>query len=124
MVNRYDSGTIGSAIIGRASADTSPAIAAYHEGTGHALYGSTSSGYPTIGGVNDGSGQGVDGRSEQGVGVRGFTNNSDGTDGSYGVVGVQTGYSVSDSPDTFWKGGGFFGGDNAASLAATMGWSV
>ena len=112
MVNRYDSGTIGSAIIGRASADTSPAIAAYHEGTGHALYGSTSSGYPTIGGVNDGSGQGVDGRSEQGVGVRGFTNNSDGTDGSYGVVGVQTGYSVSDSPDTFWKGGGFFGGDD------------
>lgn len=112
VVNRYDSGTIGSALVGRASADTSPAIAAYHEGTGHALYGSTASGDPTIGGVNDAAGNAVDGQSELGVGVYGATNNSDGTNGSYGVVGLHPGYAVSDTPETYWRGGGFFAGDN------------
>lgn len=112
VVNRYDGGTIGSALIGRASADTSPAIAAFHEGIGHALYGSTASGYPTVGGVNDADGHGVDGRSELGVGVHGATNNSDGTNGSYGVVGLHPNYSVADTPPTYWRGGGFFAGDN------------
>jgi hypothetical protein len=94
VINTFDSDTFGSAITARGSSTTAPVISAYHEGTGHALYGSSNSSYPTIGGVNYGSGTGVSGSSDSGI----------------GVVGVQSGYSSSDNDA--WKPGGLFGGAN------------
>lgn len=111
VVNTYTADTHGSAISARGSSPTAPVIAAYHEGTGHALYGSSDSGYPTIGGVNAGNGVGVDGRSTGGNGVYGYTGSS--TNG-IGVVGLQTGYSTSDLGN-WWKPGGFFGGRNGVA---------
>lgn len=69
--NAYDAGTIGSAITAENHADTSPSIYARHLGTGHALYGWTESGYPTVEGRNAGGGTGVVGASDTGVGVYG-----------------------------------------------------
>lgn len=94
VVNTYTNDTQGSAISARGSSPTAPVIAAHHEGTGHALYGSSTSGYPTIGGINSGSGVGVEGRSTNGI----------------GVTGLQPGYSTADS--TVWEPGGLFGGRN------------
>ena len=94
VINTSDSGTFGSAIYARGRSDTAPAIAARHEGTGHALYGTSNSSYPTIGGLNAGSGTGVYGSSNIGT----------------GVAGVQDGYSTSDN--SAWKPGGLFGGAN------------
>jgi len=99
--------TLGSAISARGNAPTAPTIAAYHDGTGHALYGSSDSGYPTVGGVNNGAGTGVRGSSTDGTGVYGST----GSTGGMGVVGVQSGYLTSDLGG-FYKPGGFFGGRN------------
>lgn len=107
VINTFDTDTYGSAISARGSSPTAPVIAAYHEGTGHALYGSSDSGYPTVGGVNYGSGNALDGRSTSGIGVYGSTSNTD----SMGVVGLQTGYSTSDL-GMWWEPGGFFGGRN------------
>lgn len=107
IINTLDTDTYGSAISARGSSPTAPVIAAYHKGTGHALYGSSDSGYPTVGGINYGAGIAVDGRSTSGIGVYGSTSNSD----SMGVVGLQTGYSTSDL-GLWWEPGGFFGGQN------------
>ncbi len=107
IVNTFDTDTHGSAISARGSSPTAPVIAAYHEGTGHALYGSSDSVYPTVGGVNYGSGIAVDGRSTSGIGVYGSTSSTD----SVGVLGVQSGYTISDI-DGYFKPGGFFGGRN------------
>lgn len=112
VVNTYSDGTVGTAISARASADTSPAIAAYHEGIGHALYGSSNSIYPSVGGSNAGSGRGIHGYSEDGIGVYGFTNNGNLDTGSYGVVGLQSDYTISDQPPFYYQSGGFFAGDN------------
>lgn len=94
VINTSDSGTLGSAIYARGKSDTAPAIAARHEGIGHALYGTSDSSYPTIGGLNAGIGTGVYGSSFSGT----------------GVVGVQDGYSTSDN--SAWRPGGLFGGAN------------
>lgn len=107
VVNTFDSDTHGSAISAHGSSPTAPVIAAYHEGTGHALYGSSDSSYPTVGGVNYGSGSAIDGRSTSGNGVYGSTSSTD----SVGVLGVQSGYTISDL-STYFKPGGFFGGRN------------
>lgn len=107
VVNTFDSDTHGSAISARGSSPTAPVIAAYHEGTGHALYGSSDSSYPTVGGVNYGSGSAIDGRSTSGTGVYGSTSSTD----SVGVLGVQSGYTTSDL-GTYFRPGGFFGGRN------------
>ncbi len=107
VINMEDTNTHGGAITSRSSAPTAPTIAANHTGIGHALYGSSNSGYPTIGGVNSGTGNAVDGRSTSGIGVYGFTSSAS----QMGVVGLQTGYSTSDL-GLWWKPGGFFGGRN------------
>ncbi len=107
IINTEASSTSGSAIYAQGNSPTGPAIHANHQGTGHALYGSSNSIYPTIGGVNSGSGNGVEGRSTSGLGVFGYTESSN----SFGVVGVQAGYSTSDL-GLWWKPGGFFGGQN------------
>ncbi len=106
VVNTFSADTQGSAISARGSSPTAPVIAAYHEGTGHALYGSSNSGYPTVGGVNYGGGNAVDGRSTTGHGVYGVTSSAN----AIGVVGLQTGYSTTDL--AYWKPGGLFGGRN------------
>ncbi len=107
VINTNAAGTLSGAITARGSGPTAPVIAAYHDSIGHALYGSSESGYPTIGGVNMGAGTGVDGRSTNGMGVYGTTSTID----SVGVAGVQSGYSISDL-EGYWKPGGFFGGRN------------
>jgi hypothetical protein len=107
VINDYYTSTLGAAITARGNSPTAPVISAYHEGIGHALYGSSDSGYPTIGGVNSGTGIGVDGRSTSGIGIYGFTSSTS----QMGVVGLQTGYSTSDL-GLWWKPGGFFGGQN------------
>ncbi len=107
VINTNDTQTLGSAISARGNAPTAPTIAAYHDGTGHALYGSSDSGYPTGGGVNNGAGTGVRGSSTDGTGVYGSTGSTNGM----GVVGVQSGYLTSDLGG-WWKPGGFFGGRN------------
>jgi hypothetical protein len=104
VVNSSDAGTLGSAISARGNSDTAPAIAAYHDGTGHALYGFSNSSYPTVGGVNQGNGSGVSGNSTNGFGVYGSSIND------IGMVGVQSGYSTSDL--LYWDPGGLFGGMN------------
>jgi len=108
VINTHDMDTHGSAIYARGSSPTAPAIAARHEGTGHALYGVSNSGYPTIGGINSGAGTGVYGSSDSGI----------------GVVGVRTGYSASDN--IYWKPGGIFGGANGVIgiTKANSGWAV
>lgn len=123
--NAYDTGTIGSALTAENHADTSPTIYAYHHGTGHALYGRTASGYPAVEGENDADGTGVLGESAAGIGVYGQTGGTN----SYGVVGVQSGYSTSDQ-SSYWKPGGFFAGDNGLmglskdpSGFAVIGWN-
>ena len=107
VVNTLDTDTLGSAIFARGNSPTAPAIAAYHDGTGHALYGSSDSSYPTVGGVNYGSGNAIDGRSTAGNGVYGSTDSTS----SVGVLGVQADYTISDLGG-YWKPGGFFGGRN------------
>jgi hypothetical protein len=107
VINTNAANTSSGAIYARGSGPTAPVIAAYHAGVGHALYGSSESVYPTIGGVNSGSGTAVDGRSTTGMGVYGST----GTTSSVGVAGAQSGYAISDLGG-YWKPGGFFGGRN------------
>jgi len=107
VINSEDSTTTGGAIYAQGKSATAPAIHADHQGTGHALYGTSNSGYPTVGGLNSGSGNGVNGSSTSGVGVYAYTGSSN----SFGVVGLQTGYSTSDLGGWF-KPGGFFGGMN------------
>ena len=107
VVNTFDSDTHGSAISAHGSSPTAPVIAANHTGTGHAVYGSSTSGYPTIGGINYGSGTGVEGRSATGIGVYGYTSSTDGI----GTSGLQTGYATGDIGN-YWKPGGLFGGRN------------
>ncbi len=105
--NAVESGS--GAIVARGSGPTAPVIGAHHAGIGHALYGSSDSGYPTIGGVNLGSGSAVNGRSAGGIGVYGLTETND----SVGVAGLQSGsaFSLSDLGG-YWKPGGYFIGRN------------
>ncbi|MCJ7549650.1 MAG: hypothetical protein MUQ30_08205 [Anaerolineae bacterium] len=114
--NACDAGTIGSALYAENHADTSPTIYGRHYGTGHALYGTSSSGYPTVGGVNTGSGPAVLGSSTSGHGVLGSTEgNSDS-----GVVGLQSGYTTSDLSN-FFAPGGLFGGYNGVAGVTKQG---
>ncbi len=122
--NNHTSGTQGGGISVTGSSPTAPAISGYHDGVGHALYGSSDSSYPTIGGINSGDGNAVDGRSTSGIGVYGYT----GSINKSGVVGVQEGYSVTDY-GSYFDPGGFFGGRNGVigltktnSGYAVMGW--
>ena len=124
VINTNDTDTYGSAISAHGSSPTAPVIAAYHEGIGHALYGSSNSVYPTVGGVNYGSGIAIDGRSTSGIGVYGSTSSTE----SVGVLGVYSGYSISDL-SSYYRPGGFFGGRNgvvgitkANSGYAVFGW--
>jgi hypothetical protein len=105
--NGYDAGTIGSAIYAENHADTSPTIYGLHHGTGHALYGRSESGYPTIEGRNDDIGTGVIGYSDAGTGVKGSTGSVD----DVGVIGLQSGHGSADYPG-YWAPGGFFAGRN------------
>lgn len=103
--------TTSTAIYATGAGPTAPVIAANHQGTGHALYGSSDSVYPTVGGVNYGSGLGVNGVSETGHGVQGNTGYIEG----YGVVGLHPDYSLTDLPPGYFEGGGVFGGENGVA---------
>lgn len=88
------------------STPTGIAISAHHTSDGFAVYGSTGGAYPAVGAFNSGAGRGLEATSETGIAVFGRTSSIY----SSGVVGVQTGYSMGDSP--YWAPGGFFGGIN------------
>lgn len=106
MLSLINSGS-GGALYASSGQSTGITIGATHTGDGYALYGSTSGGYPAVGGWNNGAGNGLYGKSETGTGVVGYTNST----GGIGVLGFQTGYSTADSIN-YWKPGGWFGGLN------------
>jgi hypothetical protein len=111
VTNTNTNTTSSTAIYATGAGPTAPVIAANHQGVGHALYGSSASVYPTVGGSNSGGGLGVQGYSDLGNGVQGNTGNVE----RYGVVGLHPNYTLADLPEGYFEAGGVFGGENGVT---------